>query len=158
MKKAAILLVVMATLAMAFSAGMNLGLGTTVVSESQSVADYGWTGTVGSTLRISGVDFHTRLLGTVYYPEHSHHAAMTGTVLGSIGVPLDDEFAIEVGGGIQFGNEDARTEVDEDALPVVFLGYDFTLASGHHVEPFAMWTLEGERKTVQAGFLITFGK
>lgn len=137
---------------------MDIGLGATVMTEAESDADYGWTGSVSSGLEMFGLDLGTRAMGTVYYPEHSHSAAITGAVLGEIGIPLDEEFAVVLGAGMQYGNDEARADADDEWLPVFNIGYDFALTSGHHVKPFAMWTLEAERKTVQAGFLVTFGR
>ena len=155
--KATILLLAMITVSSyAFSAGM--GLGVTVMTEAQSDADYGWTGTLSSGAEFLGIDWGARLMGTIYYPEHGavDHAAITGTVLGTGLVNLDSECAIELGGGIQYGNEYARTIDEASYLPVFYYGMDFSLASGHHIKPFTMITIGAERKTVQAGFLFTF--
>lgn len=143
--------------AMAF-AGADMGLGVTIMTEAESTADYGWNGSVAAGYDLLGVDWGTRLMGTVYYPEHSRHIAITGTVLGTGLVMLDSEAGFELGGGIQYGNEYARAEFEDTYLPVFYYGMDFALESGHHVKPFAMFTIEAERKTVQAGFLLTFGR
>lgn len=159
MKNLIAALVLIACMAFAGIVEGDLGLGATIVTEAQSDCDYGWTATASSGVNLFwGLEAGTRLMGTVYYPEHSHHPAITGTALGELTFRLDDEFGIELGGGIQYGNDEARAENDDEHLPVLRLGYDFTLASGHHVKPFAMWTIDADRKTVQAGFLFTFGR
>lgn len=138
----------------------DLGLGATIMTEAESDCDYGWTGTVSSGFELFSVDLGTRLLGTIYYPEHgiADHAAMTGTVLGTIGYDIDSECGMEIGSGIQYRNEYARTVEEEEYSPVFYYGWKFMLGSGHTVRPFTMWTIDAERRTVQAGFLFGFGR
>jgi hypothetical protein len=150
-------IVIMGLLALTAMAGYDLGLGFTAVTEEQSAADYGWTATLGSSVELLGIDWGTRLMGTVTYPEYSHQYAVTGEVLGTAGYMIDEEFGMEAGAGIEYGNEIARTMDDEEWVPIIYYGWIFELDSGHDIRPFVEFSLN-DRETVQAGFLVTFGR
>lgn len=154
MKKTIIAMLVLAVVAFA---GFDMGLGFTAVTEEQSAADYGWTATLGSSVEILGIDWGTRLIGTITYPEYSNYPSMTGEVLGTAGLMFSDTFGMELGGGVEYGNAEARMLDEDEWIPEAYYGWVFELDSGHDVRPFVEFSLN-ERETVQAGFLVTFGQ
>lgn len=131
-------------------AGFDLGIGMTAVNESQSAADYGWTGTVSSNMPFFGIEWATRAIGTITYPTYSNHPVMAATVTGTAGIMMDGNMGMEAGGGIQYRDD------TEEWAPVVYYGWIYELDSGHDIRPFVQFAFS-DRETVQAGFLITFG-
>jgi hypothetical protein len=150
-------IIAMLVLALAAFAGFDMGIGMTVVTEKQSAADYGWTGTLGSSVELMGIDWGTRLIGTITYPEYTNHKTITAEVIGTAGYMLDDTFGMELGVGIEYGNAEARMLNEDTWVPEIYYGWVFELDSGHDVRPFVEFSLN-ERETIQAGFLVTFGQ
>lgn len=129
-------------------AGFDMGIGMTVVTEKQSASDYGWTGTLSSSLDLLGIEWSTRALGSIHYPAYDFHPIMSGTIIQTAMVMLDSEMGMEAGGGMMFA--------DDEWSPVVYYGLAFPLSSGHDVRPFVSVSFS-DRETVQAGFIVSFG-
>ena len=137
-------------LAISAMAGFDIGLGMTAVTESQSAADYGWTGTVSGNIPLFGLEWATRAIGTITYPAYSHHPVMTATVTGTGAMMLDGNMGMEAGGGVQYRDD------TEEWNPVIYYGWVYELTSGHDIRPFFQYSMNA-RDTFQAGFLVTFG-
>lgn len=140
-----------------FATPVGLGLGMTVINEKQSAADYGWTGVVEAGTGFLGIDWGARFMGSIYYPRYSNHPGTSALGVASGTVMLESNFGMEVGGGMQYRSEEVRMVEEDSFVPVLYHGWRFDLASGHTVRPFCLFTLN-ERETIQAGFLLSFGR
>ncbi len=139
-----------------FAAPVGLGMGLTVVNEKQSAADYGWTGTLEGGAELLGIDWEQDH-GNHLLSRYSHHPGMTALGLASGTVMLESNFGMEFGGGMQYRNDKIRMVDDDEFVPVLYHGWRFDLPSGHSIRPFCLFTLN-ERETIQAGFLVSFGR
>lgn len=140
-----------------FASPVGLGLGMTVINEKQSSADYGWTGVVEAGTGFLGIDWGARFMGSIYYPRYSNHPGTSALGVASGTVMLESNFGMEVGGGMQYRSEEVRMADEDEFVPVLYHGWRFDLGSGHTVRPFCLFTLN-ERETIQAGFLVSFGR
>lgn len=149
--------VILITAMVSLAAPFGLGMGLTVISEKQSDIDYGWTGTIEAGTSFIGLDWGTRVMGSIYYPTYSNHPGMSALGLMSATVLLEPNSGLEVGGGMQFRTEEVRVDGENASAPVLYLGWRFDLASGHTIRPFCLFS-QNERETIQSGFLVSFGR